>query len=77
MSRGRADDDFRSIVDDGECANPRNELEIIEHIRRDLKTHTKRFLKVSEPYISRYSGRYDGSSSRQMASSLGGNVGLE
>ena len=64
-------------MDDGKCANSRNQLEIIERLQRGLNNQRNGFLKVSEWNISRYGDGYDRSSTRQMASSLGGTVGLE
>jgi hypothetical protein len=68
---------FRSIVDDGECANLRGQPEIIRQLQRGMNNPSKRFVKVSESNISRFGDGYDGSSTRQMASSLGGKQGLE
>ena len=56
---------FGSIVEDEECASPRNQLEIMERPRRRPNKEAKRFPKVCEPYIWRYGDEDDGGSSRQ------------
>lgn len=76
-STGRADDDFRSIVDDRERANLRNQPKTTKQHEAGLKNLKGMFLKVSELDISRNSDGYDGRATRQMANSLGANVGLE
>jgi hypothetical protein len=67
---------FRTIGDDRECANPQNRLETIKRLQTHLGNRTRRFLKASESDISKHGDGYDGSLSRQIASSLGGNVGF-